>query len=59
MTGAMTGLRAAVVQVFVPADLASGLAILEFPGHSWEEIDRRAGSLIAFVTPSAFGGDDV
>jgi phosphohistidine phosphatase len=36
----------------------SGVAIIEFPTHSWEDIGPRAGSLVAFVTPAALGGED-
>jgi len=36
----------------------SGVAILEFSGHAWRDIRPRAGRLVAFVTPSALGGED-
>jgi len=36
----------------------SSIAVIEFPGHSWDEIAPREGTLFAFVTPSQFGGED-
>jgi phosphohistidine phosphatase len=36
----------------------SGLAVIEFPGHSWNSIRPQSGKLIAFVTPSTLGGED-
>ena len=36
----------------------SGLAALEFPGHSWSEVHAHSGSLLAFVTPASLGGED-
>ncbi len=36
----------------------SGLAALEFSGHSWSDVRAHSGSLVAFVTPAALGGED-